>query len=523
LKWFENDHFFRSFGMLSRRELLRRSAQLGLAASAATLTNSLRADDDADPENPSPDERSDERGVLLNDEQSQLNPTRVRQVVKAQSLDDLRLALKTAHRQGRAISVAGGRHSMGGQQFGSDNIHLDMTSLNQAVKLDRKRGLVTVEAGMQWPELIAELHRQQLDSHSSSPEQPWTIRQKQTGVDAVTIAGSLASNMHGRGLKFPPFVHDIESFELLDASGKLCHCSRTENEELFSLAIGGYGLFGIVTHVTLRLVRRFKVRRRVEVISVRNVLDRFQARRDNGFVFGDCQYAIELSGDGHDHPGIMPCYEPVAAETPVSEHQTALSGDDWANLYQLVRTDKRRAFELYSQFYLKTDRQVYWSDTHQLAGAFSGHKTAVKPGQGTEIITEVYLSHENVLAFMTAVRNDLANREADISYGTIRFIEPDRETFLPWARERSVCIVCNLHVRHTDAGIKRAKATFRQILDRVVEYDGSFYLTYHRWAARRHMAACYPQMADFFRLKRKYDPDERFQSDWYRHYAPQFV
>jgi hypothetical protein len=30
-------------------------------------------------------------------------------------------------------------------------------------------------------------------------------------------------------------------------------------------------------------------------------------------------------------------------------------------------------------------------------------------------------------------------------------------------------------------------------------------------------------MADFFRLKRKYDPDERFQSDWYRHYSRQFV
>lgn len=505
--------------MLNRRELLGRSAQVYLAASTTSLTYPLRAGDDIESEQPP----STEIGVLLNDEQSQLNPTRVHSVVQPHSLDNLRKALKTAKRQGRPISVAGGRHSMGGQQFGAGNVHLDMTAFNHVVSLDVNRGLVTVEAGVQWPELIEELHRRQSEPCPTDQQQPWTIRQKQTGVDAVTIAGSLAANMHGRGLKFPPFVNDIESFELLDANGNLCHCSRKENQELFSLAIGGYGLFGIVTHVTLRLTRRFKIRRRVEVIAVKNVLERYQKRRNDGFVFGDCQYAIDVSGDEHSHQGIMPCYEPITDDALVTQKPAALSREDWANLYQLVRTDKRRAFELYSQFYLKTDRQVYWSDTHQLAGAFTGHKTAVQPGQGTEMITEVYLSHDNVLAFMTAVRNDLANRNADISYGTIRFIEPDRETFLPWARERSVCIVCNLHVRHTDVGIKRAKATFRQILDRVVEYEGSFYLTYHRWAARHHVATCYPQMADFFRLKRKYDTDERFQSDWYRHYARQFV
>jgi hypothetical protein len=30
--------------------------------------------------------------------------------------------------------------------------------------------------------------------------------------------------------------------------------------------------------------------------------------------------------------------------------------------------------------------------------------------------------------------------------------------------------------------------------------------------------ACYPQFAEFLSWKKKYDPSERFQSDWYRHY-----
>jgi hypothetical protein len=35
--------------------------------------------------------------------------------------------------------------------------------------------------------------------------------------------------------------------------------------------------------------------------------------------------------------------------------------------------------------------------------------------------------------------------------------------------------------------------------------------------------ACYPQFAEFLRLKREFDPDERFQSEWYRHYRAMFA
>jgi hypothetical protein len=35
--------------------------------------------------------------------------------------------------------------------------------------------------------------------------------------------------------------------------------------------------------------------------------------------------------------------------------------------------------------------------------------------------------------------------------------------------------------------------------------------------------ACYPQFAEFLKLKRKYDAGEIFQSDWYRHYRKMFA
>src|SRR5262245_9612265 len=112
-------------------------------------------------------------GVELNDVQCQLNKTRVNRVVQPSSFDEVTAAIRAAQKENRAISVAGGRHAMGGQQFGEDTVHLDLKNLQKIVKLDRDKGHITVEAGIQWPELIEYLHKEQ------PAGDVWTIRQKQ--------------------------------------------------------------------------------------------------------------------------------------------------------------------------------------------------------------------------------------------------------------------------------------------------------------------------------------------------------
>jgi hypothetical protein len=38
------------------------------------------------------------------------------------------------------------------------------------------------------------------------------------------------------------------------------------------------------------------------------------------------------------------------------------------------------------------------------------------------------------------------------------------------------------------------------------------------YPTREQVLAAYPQFPEFLRLKLLHDPQERFQSDWYRHY-----
>jgi FAD/FMN-containing dehydrogenase len=199
---------------------------------------------------------NDSTAGVINDIHSLLNESRVSRIETPRTQDELRRTVTSAAEAGDTLSVAGGRHAMGGQQFLSGGILLDTSGLNRILSLDAERGLAQVEAGILWDGLVTRLREMQ-----QGLPQRWSIVQKQTGADRLSIGGALSANGHGRGLSYAPIVQDVESLELVDAEGVLRHCSRTENPELFGLAVGGYGLFGAIYSATLRLMPAHYLRR----------------------------------------------------------------------------------------------------------------------------------------------------------------------------------------------------------------------------------------------------------------------
>jgi FAD/FMN-containing dehydrogenase len=439
--------------------------------------------------------------TLVNDVHSRLNETAVDEVVPVDSLESIGAALARARRAGKPVSIAGGRHAMGGQQFCTGGILLDTRPLSRVLALDLERGMIEVEAGIQWPALVDAL-----------ADSPWAIRQKQTGADDLAIGGAVSVNVHGRGLTFGPFVDDVESLVLVGPDGAVHTCSREESADLFRLVCGGYGLFGVVYSATLRLDRRRKVERVVRLASADELMPLFDQRIGEGFLYGDFQFEIDPASRGFLQHGVFSCYRPVPDETPLGA-ATKLTAEDWNALLQLAHTEKSRAFELYKAHYLATSGQVYLSDWHQLATYVPGYHW---PGS-SEMISELYVPRPLLADFLRAAARELRALEADVVYGTVRLIERDDESVLAWAREPWACVVLNLHVEHTPAGVERAAAAFRRLIDLALERGGSFYLTYHRWATQRQLLAAYPQLPAFLETKLAHDPDELFQSDWYRY------
>jgi FAD/FMN-containing dehydrogenase len=274
--------------------------------------------------------------LWVNDIHSQLNATHLRASVRPASAQGLQQVVHDARERRFSLCIAGGRHAMGGQQFLSDGVLVDTRGMNRIVSLDRERGLIEVGAGIEWPELIDYLEAAQAGS-----AEKWTIAQKQTGADRLTLGGALSANAHGRGLAMKPIIADVESFTLVGAGGELRKCSRTANAELFKLAIGGYGLFGIIATVTLRLVRRQKVERVVEIVEVDKLMPAFEERIAAGFPYGDWQYSIDPASTDFLSRGVFSCYRPVDPATPMSESPRELTVDDWRNLIYLAHADKK--------------------------------------------------------------------------------------------------------------------------------------------------------------------------------------
>lgn len=465
--------------------------------------------------------------VDVNDVHSKLNPTRVSRIVTPKALLELQETLSGCRADKLAVCVSGSRHSMGGQQFLSGGLMIDMRALCNVLDFDTEAGIVEVEAGIQWLDLISFLHKGQVDLNGGQGglSDGWAIAQKQTGADRLTIGGALSSNVHGRGLALKPFISDVESFKLIDGEGMMRTCSRAENAELFGLAIGGYGLFGVIYSVRLRLVRRQKLRRLVEILEIEDVMPAFERRIADGFTYGDFQFDIDANSEGFLKRGVFSCYEPVDRTTPMPEGQAELSEADWRGLIALAHTDKRRAFDTYTGHYLQTNGQIYWSDTHQLSIYVDDYHAELDDLTGvpaTELITELYVPRADLAAFMADVAADFRQHCTDVIYGTVRLIERDAESYLAWAREPFACIIFNLHVVHTDEEKAKAAEAFRRLIDRALKRGGSYFLTYHRYAHRDQMEAAYPQMQDFLKRKQRYDPAGQFQSDWYRHYADLF-
>lgn len=457
--------------------------------------------------------------LIVNDVHSRLNACPIAGLVAVDSADALQRAVRQAAATHLPVSIAGGRHAMGGQQFVRDGMLLDFRRFNRLLALDADSGLVTVEAGIDWPTLYDRLRAEQRDEPFR-----WSVVQKQTGADRLTIGGALGANIHGRGLTLPPIVAQVEAFTLVDAQGDLVSCSRRERPDLFRLAIGGYGLFGPMASVTLRLQRRYKLARRVEVRDLAGLADAFAARVAAGFTYGDFQFATDATSDAFLHRGVFACYEPVPDDTPVPGWQHQLTEHDWQRLTWLAHHDKARAFDLYAAHYLASDGQIYWSDEHQLAFYEDGyHERLDREGgrtcPGSEMITEIYVPRARLERFMDRAARELRRAQANVVYGTIRLVERDEDTLLAWAREPWACIVFNLHIDHTPEDVARAADTLRLLIDLGLAEEGSYYLTYHRWATAAQLRGAHPRIGEFLEAKRRLDPDGRFSSNWFQHVA----
>jgi FAD/FMN-containing dehydrogenase len=392
-----------------------------------------------------------------------------------------------------------------------------MRAMNRVIGLDEKTGVLHVEAGIEWPELIQGYTSLQKENVR------WGIRQKQGGADRLSLGGALSANAHGHSLGAPPMIGDVEWLEIVISDGSVKKCSRKENAELFSLAVGGYGLFGIITRVGLRLVPRGKVRRHVEARTIAELIALIEGRTAAGAPYGYFQYSIDETSPDFLRTGILTTYENVPPETALGTESAEIDPKLLTALLEIAHRDRGSAYRRYAKLELAKDGNVEWSDLHQLSSYTAGYHQGIEKRlgadyAGADLILEVYVPRTELISLLEEARRILLTAGTPLIYGTVRFTEQDKDSFLAWAKKRYACVMFSPHTSGETQALRKTGEVCRQIIRAANKRGGSFYLTYNRFATRDELASAYPQFPDFLNSKKQHDPREIFQSDWYKYY-----
>ncbi|HEY9126757.1 MAG TPA: FAD-binding oxidoreductase [Acidobacteriaceae bacterium] len=416
----------------------------------------------------------------------------------------LRMLLNQATADKLHVSIAGAQHSMGGQTIVPGGIRINMLPL-KSMRLDEQADLFHVDAGARWADVIP-----YLDKHGRSI----AVMQSDNNF---TVGGSLSVNCHGWQYGRSPIASTVESFHLMKADGTVLRCSRTENKELFSLALGGYGLFGVILDADLHVVKNERLKMEQVIFPLDQALTSFDKKlRERGT---PSMFYARLN--------ITPnrLFDDVLITTFYSEQgkipklaDPKLLGLRRAIFRESVGSD----FGKEIRWRAETKLAPYLAGTvfsrnqllNESADWFLDHSDTT-----TDILHEYFLPRSGAVAFIQRAKTIIRAHHANLLNVTVREVQTDNDTFLRYADQPMIAFVMFFSQHRTASADQEMGQMTQELIDAARQSGGRYYLPYRLHASVDEFQAAYPQAQEFFRRKRKYDPGDLFENQLYLRYA----
>ncbi len=447
------------------------------------------------------------------DDASHLNQTRITAVWHIPSTStapehSVSMLVQQANIKKLPLSIAGMRHTMGGQTISPGGIILNMLSLHN-IELDEQTNILHVQAGACWVDIIPYLH-----------ERGRSVAVMQSN-NSFSVGGSLSVNCHGWQHNSPPIASTVEALSLLLADGTIIRCSRQEHAELFSLVLGGYGLFGVILDVELRVVANKRYRGEYWVISSERYLERYEEKvnqaSDIGLVYG----RLNVGAQGSRHflrEAILTVFRTDPHGQLPSLHKPGLTGIRRAIFRGSIGNEYGKTLRWHGE---KLFGDVAWRNSftrnHLLNEGIEVYQNRSR--ESTDILQEYFLPGHQLEAFLEQLRSIIPAFQGDLLNVTIRNVAPDQDTLLRYADQEVFGLVMLFNQSRTQWAEAQMQAMTQHIIEAALALGGRYYLPYRLHATVEQFYRAYPQAHTFFALKRKYDPHDVFQNELYRKYC----
>lgn len=427
---------------------------------------------------------------------SQLNPILVEQVIQPTTTQEIVNAVRSCK---TAISIGGGRFSMGGQTATENCLQIDMRKFNKILSFSEQGKEITVQSGITWREV-----QEFVDKYDLS------VRVKQT-YSNFTVGGSLSVNCHGRYVGQGAIIKSVKQIKIVLSNGDLITANRNFNRHIFCGAIGGYGGLGIITEVTLSLTDNSKIERFNSVMPVEEYYNFFvkNIRNNPNVVF----HNADLYPNDYNKVNAV---SHVKTNNQVTVLFRLKSNNNSTELNKLV-------LKIVSEYpFGKTLREKFldpvFFKTKQVA--YRNYESSydvndLEPesrDESTYILQEYFVPISQFDRFSKLLGNILRGNNVNVINVSVRHALADNESILSWSRHEVFSFVIYYKQGTTEEDKLHVKKWTRELIDASILCNGTYYLPYQILATKEQFSKAYPNSNVFFNLKRQLDPYYRFRN-----------
>jgi FAD/FMN-containing dehydrogenase len=483
-------------GLTRRAWLLGATAGLGALAGRQCLPTN-------DPGPRFPDAEAAGRAGVL-DDASQLSPTPVashltiQEDPRAGAVERIRAALAEARAARRPFIASAARHSMGGQSLARDGT---VATLDQRwLEADTAGKIYRVGAGVRWSTVIASL-----DKIGFSP----AVMQSNNDFG---VASTFSVNAHGWPVPFSGCGSTVRSLRMVLADGSVVTCSRTENADLFRHAMGGYGLFGVITELELDMRPNALLAPHFEQVSGLEIGARFAQQLASDATIQMAYGRMDVALDRFFERALLITLRPTGDQRDIP----AASGSGFVS----------RAARYLFRSQVESDRakRFRWWTEAGLAPRLVGNATRNtlmnepvitlddRDPFRTDILHEYFVAPARFAEFVKACQAVIPASYQQLLNITLRFVNTDRDSVLAYAPEPRIAAVMLFSQEKTVRGERDMARMTQALIDRVLDIGGTYYLPYRPHATPAQLSRGYPRASAFVAAKRAADPDLLFRN-----------
>ena len=387
---------------------------------------------------------------------------------------------------------------MGKQSLKENAIHVNLREL-RAMRMED--GLLRVQAGARWSQVIEFLAPQGL-----APEV------MQSNAD-FSIGGTLSVNAHGWQPGRPPVSSTVEKIRILTADGILKTCSRTENQDLFRHAIGGYGMMGIILEAWIRPVRNEILRSSHEITTPSEFLNLWVKMKKEPvrLAFGRLSVApnsfferillvsyVSTDETSRSSVGVKTGFATSLSRAIFRASLGSERGKNFRNLMEGVAGGEAGGTHPRANLLFEPVRIFANNDPDKI-----------------DLLLEIFIPQEKFSDFVPIAAHLLRNRSDELLNVTVREIARDTDSALPYAKEKVFGLVMLFTLDRTVNAEKKFGDLNRDLIECALDHGGTFYLPYRNHASSSQLNRAYPELDSFLAAKGSTDPQSVFASGFH--------